>query len=70
MEYDKHKERELNKESLVMMSIKHGAVGGAIISPPVIGPRDTRCCPISVEFLGVVCGNTQSEDSSSLCKLA
>ncbi len=32
--------------------------------------RMTSCCPITVEFMGVVCRNTQSEGSTSLCKLA
>ncbi len=55
------------------MSLKHGEVGGTVISPPVIGPRLARgtwSYPITVEFVGVVCGNTQSEGSTSLCKLA
>ncbi len=47
-----------------LMSFEHGAVGGAINSPPVIGPRsarDTSSCPITYEFMGLVYENTQSE---------
>ncbi len=55
------------------MSFKHEAVGGAINSPPVIGPRsahDTSSCPITYEFMGLVYENTQSEGSVSPWKLA
>ncbi len=51
------------------MSFKRRAVGGAIYSPPVIGPRSTRdtsSCPIIYEFMGLVYGNTQSESESAL----
>ncbi len=55
------------------MSFEHGAVGGAINSPPVIGPRsarDTSSCPITYEFMGLVYENTQSEAFISSWKLA
>ncbi len=44
---------------------KRRAVGGALNSPPVIGPRSARdisSYPITYEFMGLVYENTQSEN--------
>ncbi len=50
------------------MLLKRGAVGGATYLPLVIGPHTTRdysSCPITYDFMGSVCENTQSEESIS-----
>ncbi len=64
------KEREFKQRnhSYGLMLLKRGAVGGATYLPLVIGPhstRDSSSCPITYDFMGSVCENTQSEESIS-----
>ncbi len=68
MSSNKKREFKQRNQSYRLMLLKRGAVGGAIYLPLVIGPhsaRDSSSCPITYDFMGSVCENTQSEESIS-----